>query len=248
MQLSSPRPPEPMTTPPATAPPILVCLPHAGGAARVFTSLAAALPHTDAALLELPGHGTRMREAPRDDFGAVLEDLVRGSAPHTSGRYVLLGHSMGAAFAYELARYWAAVGRAPAGVILAGRNGPTARRTLPDIHPLGAPQFLKAVRSLGGTPPQVFDNPELVKLFIPMLRADFTMSETYEALPGAPLDCPLWVCAGRDDPMVDDAGLHDWENHGSGEVRTEWLPGAHFILDTPEFHAYVAKVLAAPPG
>lgn len=237
MQLSSPGPS-----------PALLCLPHAGGAARAFSSLRAALPGAArTVLLELPGHGERMTEPVRDDFGAVLDDLARSSAPHTAGRYVLLGHSMGAAFAYELGRHWSTLGRPPSAVVVVGRNGPTARRTLPDIHRLAAPAFLDAVRRLGGTPPQLFEHPEMIELFMPVLRADFTLSETYEPLPGPPLECPLWVCAGVDDPMVDDAGLRDWENHGLGDVRTDWLPGGHFLLDDPAFHAYVAGVLRAVP-
>ncbi|MFJ2830803.1 thioesterase II family protein [Streptomyces sp. NPDC087263] len=257
MKVSSPGPTTETsaTTTTATTPaparqsrPTLLCLPHAGGAARVFASLEAALPQTtNTTLLELPGHGARMAERVRDDFGAVLEDLIRGSTAHTTGQYVLLGHSMGAAFAYELGRYWSALGRPPAAVVVVGRNGPTARRILPDIHTLEAPAFLESVRRLGGTPPQLFDHPELVRLFVPALRADFTVSETYEPLPGPPLDSPLWVCAGLDDPMVDDAGLRDWENHGAGDVLIEWLPGGHFLLDDPAFHAYVAGVLQALP-
>ncbi|MDX6364022.1 MAG: hypothetical protein QOC85_3032, partial [Streptomyces sp.] len=203
MQLSTPGPAV-TTSVPAQARqdrPTLLCLPHAGGAARAFASLAAALPGAArTTLLELPGHGSRMAEPLRDDFAAVMEDLVRGSAAHTTGPYVLLGHSMGAAFAYEIGRYWSALGRPPAGVVVVGRNGPTARRILPDLHTLAAPAFLESVRRLGGTPPQLFEHPELVELFVPVLRADFTISETYTPLPGPPLACPLWVCAGVDDP------------------------------------------------
>ncbi|MFI1568580.1 thioesterase II family protein [Streptomyces sp. NPDC020490] len=246
---AAPAAPAAPTAPVAPADaPALLCLPYAGGAAQAFTGLRTALSAAARTeLLELPGHGRRMAEPVRDDFGEVLNDLVRSSAPHTTGHYVLLGYSMGAAFAYELARHWSALGRPPSGVVLVGRNGPTARQTFPDIHRLAAPAFLDAVRRLGGTPPQLFERPELIELFAPVLRADFTLSETYEALPGPPLGCPLWVCAGTDDPMVDDAGLRDWENHASGDVCIEWLPGGHFLLDDAAFHAYVGGVLRALP-
>ncbi|MFC7220678.1 thioesterase II family protein [Streptomyces polyrhachis] len=244
--------PEPVTRPaPGRARadrPTLLCLPHAGGAARAFASLGAALPGAArTAKLELPGHGERMSEPLSEDFESVMEDLVRASAPHTTGQYLLLGHSMGAAFAYEMGRYWSGLGRPPAGVVVVGRNGPSARRTLPDLHTLSASAFLDAVRHLGGTPPQLFEHPELIKLFAPVLRADFTISETYAPLPGPPLPCPLWVCAGVDDPMVDDPGLRNWEDHASGEVAVDWLPGNHFLLDDPAFHAYVAGILRTLP-
>lgn len=239
---SSPGPAEPDTAP------TLLCIPHAAGSARAFASLKAALaPGTRVRPLELIGHGERLRESVRDDFAGVLQDLVRLTGPLTVRPYALLGHSMGAAFAYELARYWSALGRPPVAVVLVGRNGPTARRILPDLHGLPDDAFLDAVHRLGGTPPQLFEHQELVDLFLPVMRADFTVSETYTALPGPPLGCPVRVGAGTDDPMVDDAGLRDWENHAEGEVRVEWLPGGHFLLDDPVFHAYVAGVLRALP-
>ncbi|WP_326781683.1 alpha/beta fold hydrolase [Streptomyces longwoodensis] len=239
-----------MTSPSPSHPvaPTLLCVPHAAGVARAFTGLGQALgPHAHTVALELPGHGTRMREPVRDDFAEVLEDLVRATGAHTARPYVLLGHSMGAAFAYELARHWSALGRPPRAVLLVGRNGPTARSLLPDLHGLPDDAFLDGVRRLGGTPPQLFDHPELVALFTPVLRADFTLSETYAPLPGPPLGCPLWVSAGTDDPMVDDAGLRDWENHADGDVHVEWLPGGHFLLDDPAFQGYVAGVLRRLP-
>ena len=186
-----------------------------------------------------------MREPLRDDFGAVLEDLIERTTALTAHPYVLLGHSMGASLAFELGRHWSSWGRAPEAVILVGRSGPTARRVFPDIHQLAMPAFLDKVRELGGTPPQLFEHPELINLFAPVLRADFTVSETYRPLPGDPLTCPVWVCAGLDDPMVDERGLRDWDEYADGPVKVDWLPGGHFVLDDPGFHTYVAEVLAS---
>ncbi|MEV7414858.1 thioesterase domain-containing protein [Streptomyces sp. NPDC089919] len=223
----------------------LLCLAHAGGSSAAFASLRAALPGIRTVPLELPGHGFRMREPVLDDLSGVLEDLIAQSAAHTGGPYVVLGNSMGAALGHELARHWSALGRPPAALLAVGRNGPTAGRLHPDLHPLAMPEFLAAIRELGGTPPQFFDHPELVELFAPVLRADFTLAETHRPLPGPPLDCPVWVTAGGADPMVSAAGLRDWDHHTTGEVHITRLPGGHFVLDDPAFHAYVADLLSA---
>ncbi|MEZ0095329.1 thioesterase II family protein [Streptacidiphilus sp. EB129] len=224
--------------------PTVLCIPYAGGAARVFADLARALPQAVTVPLELAGRGMRMREPASSDLGTVVEDLARQTALHTSGRYLLVGHSMGAALAFEVARYWTGWGRPPAAVVLAGRNGPGAGSKFPPIHGLETSAFLAAIRRLGGTPPQLFENPELIRLFTPLLRSDFTLSETYRPLSGAELTCPVWVCAGADDPMADRAGLLDWDQYTTGELTCELLPGAHFILDDPAFHQFVARALS----
>jgi medium-chain acyl-[acyl-carrier-protein] hydrolase len=223
----------------------LLCVPHAGGSARVFHGLGLALPGTRMVPLELPGHGRRMGEPLGSDFGAALDDLVRHSAEHTRGPYVLLGHSLGAMLAFELARHWTSSGRPPTALVLVGRNSPTWPRLLPLIHRLDTPAFMAAIRELGGTPPQLFDSPELVELFAPLLRADLTISETYRLLPGGMLDCPLWICAGAGDTMVDKLGMRDWSRYTTGRVVVEELPGGHFVLDEPEFHRLVARALVA---
>lgn len=229
--------------------PVLLCLPHAGGTARAFIGLSRAFPGHRVVPLELPGHGMRMREPFARDLATAVDDLARQAAPHVGGEYLLLGHSLGAALAFEVARHWSRAGRSPAGLVLVGRNGPGAPLPYEPIHRLDTAAFLDGIRRLGGTPPQLFENPELVHLFAPVLRSALTLSETYQPLPGrGEIDCPLWLCAGEDDPLADRDGMLDWTRFAAGPVTVDILPGGHFILDDAEFHAFLSGVLALSPA
>src|SRR5688572_20687685 len=82
----------------------LVCLPYAGGGAAPFFRWRKELPEwLDVVPLALPGHDGRLHEQPRTDLCALAAELAADIEPVTDVSYVLLGHSMGAWLAYELA-------------------------------------------------------------------------------------------------------------------------------------------------
>ncbi|WP_369931247.1 thioesterase II family protein [Xanthomonas sp. NCPPB 2632] len=55
----------------------LICLPHAGGSAHTFRSLAAYLPEDiDMWSVQLPGRGSRFNEPPLQSMSEVLHELL----------------------------------------------------------------------------------------------------------------------------------------------------------------------------
>ena len=50
-------------------------------------------------------------------------------------------------------------------------------------------KFIERLRRLNGTPETVSKNEELIELFLPMLRADFTLMETYSYVEEISLTC-----------------------------------------------------------
>lgn len=56
----------------------LYCLPHAGGSAQPYGRLGTAVPRGVRVVpLELPGHGTRLRERLLRDMGQVVTEVIR---------------------------------------------------------------------------------------------------------------------------------------------------------------------------
>ncbi|MFD9907618.1 thioesterase II family protein [Streptomyces sp. NPDC059063] len=218
----------------------LVCLPHAGGAAGIYRSWSAALaPDIEVVPVELAGRDGRVREPPLWDMDALVADVAQRLAGLDDGQdpvpYALFGHSLGAIVAYETAREMQRRGRAPAIVIASGSEPPhRVAENSRDRHLLPDDAFLREVLRLGGTSADVLREPELLRVVLPRLRADYSVAETYVHRRGALLTCPLAVYVGDADPTVRHDLLTDWAQVSSGHgqpVASRRFPGGHFYLD-----------------
>jgi surfactin synthase thioesterase subunit len=81
----------------------------------------------------------------------------------------------------------------------------------------------------GGTPPEFFEHPSLVDLFMPILRADFQLCDgaPVQGLPQLP--CPVHVSAGlRDELSV--SQLAAWRHVTNREFSLRWFDGDHFFI------------------
>ncbi|GAA1378043.1 thioesterase II family protein [Streptomyces beijiangensis] len=213
----------------------LFCLPHAGGTSGHFRGWHWLAPYARVVPVELPGHGSRLREPLIEDWQVLVDNLTETIARRVDGPYAVLGHSLGSLLAYEICRALERRGMPPALLVAAGRNGPAAPPSYPHIHELPDPQFIAALRRLGGIPDGVLHQPELLQMFLPVLRADLRLAERYTRTPGLPLQVPVMAFAGRSDPMTDDLGLLSWKRETTQTCDLVFLDGGHFFLDQPEF-------------
>lgn len=210
----------------------LVCFPHAGGTASTFLSLSRALgEHLDVLAVQYPGRQDRRRDDPYRSITAHADALAEAMGPLTESPYALFGHSMGAVLAYETARRLATAGRpGPRRVFLSGRGAPSP---LPSTHDRlsNDTEILTAVRGLGGTGHTVLDDPELLAMVMPALRADYGALGAYHWSGGPPLSSPVTALIGDADPVVTVDEAAAWHNHTTGPFDLRILPGGHFYLD-----------------
>jgi hypothetical protein len=77
-------------------------------------------------------------------------------------------------------------------------------------------QLVTYLRDLGGTPRQLFDDPDLLALFLPTLRADLTVIGTCPANDEPPLATPVRAFAGAQEhgSFGEDARLAPRDHHG----------------------------------
>lgn len=217
------------------APMLLYCVAHAGGGASFFRPWRAVLePGIGLCPVVLPGRETRLREEPFTALERIVPPLTEAIAAHADRPYALFGHSMGAAIAYEVARRLSATAtRAPSRLFVSGRRAPHLPARRAPLHTLGPDDFLPAVAAMGGTPDEVLSRPELMRVFLPGLRADFTVNETYRPLPGPPLSCPVSALTGAEDPEVDVVEMRAWSAATYGGFSLRVFPGGHFYLTGP---------------
>jgi medium-chain acyl-[acyl-carrier-protein] hydrolase len=212
----------------------LFCFPYAGGSAQIYREWSDAFPdYVEVCSIQLPGRGPRFRETPIGDVAATVDALTGAIHPYLDRPFAMFGHSMGAILAYETTRRLAAeFGCSPSHLFVSGHRAPHLPSRRRPIHHLPDDGFIAGVRALNGTPAEFFDDPELVMLCLPMLKADFRMVETYVELDGQRLSCPLSALGGDADPTVPPADLAAWHMATTGRFRSILLEGDHFYVNT----------------
>jgi len=102
-------------------------------------------------------------------------------------------------------------------------------------------------RRYSGIPPEIAAEPDVLALLLPALRADIAALETHQPSSRDPLDCPLLVFGGSDDPLTPRAHLDAWRGESRSNFGVRIFPGGHFYLDDcrEAVVAEVSRTLAA---
>ncbi|MCS6845860.1 MAG: thioesterase II family protein [Caldilineales bacterium] len=224
----------------------LFCFPYSGAAASVYYPWADLLPpNIEVCPVQLPGHGTRLREPLATRLAPQVEALAAGLAPAFDRPFAFFGHSMGALLSFELARYLRRTGRpGPVHLFVSGHGAPHLPDRNPPLHALPDDQFVAKLRELNGTPEEVLRHQELLQLLIPVLRADFAVCETYVYQPEPPLACPISAYGGLGDGYVNREELAAWREQTTGPFALRMFPGDHFYLNSPANRTHLLMALA----
>lgn len=216
----------------------LFCIPHAGGSAVIYNRWKKLLgENIELIPVELSGRGRRIGEKLYDSLEEAIDDVTNFIEDNIEEEeYMIYGHSMGCAIAYEAACNLLEKGyKMPANLFLSGRECPFVKSTRDDVHSLNDEDFAKAVVELGGTPKEVFENKELNEVFVPILRSDYKNIETFEPINiDTVLPVNITVLNGKEDSITEEQ-KEGWRKLTSKEFRRYDFNGGHFFLhETPE--------------
>lgn len=214
----------------------LFCAPYAGGSTTSYRSWNDRLPPEIALYaIELPGRGSRFGEPCITRMDELVGHLASAIRPALDLPFVLFGHSLGAVVMFELARRLESLsGNPDFRLILSGQRAFHRPAPRPPIHDLSDARFMAEVTRFGGTPHGLFDDPELRSVFLPLLRADFTLGETYVFDEGQPLAVDLCAYGGLEDEEVSVTDVKQWNRYTNGQFTYRMFPGNHFFLHQHE--------------
>lgn len=210
----------------------MFCFPYAGGGASAYRGWGASLPQEiEVCPVQLPGREGRLREPPFTRSEEMIAAVAEALTPWLDLPFVFFGHSMGGMIGFELARVLRRQGKTlPLHLFVSGRRAPQLPARDEPIHDLPEPEFIERLRELNGTPEEVLQHAELMKLLIPLLRADFAVNETYEYVEEPPLDIGISAFGGLGDIDVSRDDVEAWGLQTRGRFRMRMMPGDHFFL------------------
>jgi medium-chain acyl-[acyl-carrier-protein] hydrolase len=209
------------------------CLPYAGASADRYRAWQGFIPpELDLCLVHLPGRSRRIAEKSFQKLTLLVDALAHQMDSKTDIAYALYGHSMGGLIGFELAReLFRRYKIGPRHLFVSGCLPPQLANSGRSTFALPDSEFIAELKRLKGTPAEILDNAELMEIFLPLLRADFELVETYQCRPGVCLACPITVYSGLDDERVPPQSMRCWEEHTSAGCTTRLLHGDHFFIN-----------------
>lgn len=210
----------------------LFCFPYAGGGDAIFRAWASMLPPTiEVCPVQLPGRGARAKEPPFTQLSPLIDAAADALAPVLDKPFALFGHSVGAIIGFELSQLLRRKYRlGPVHLFVSARPSPQTVRPRASRIPTDR-EFLELLWNYNGTPEQALANPELMELMLPVIRADFALSQSYGYAHEPPLDCPITAFGGLRDTSISREELKGWGEHTNGRFTLRMLPGDHFFLN-----------------
>jgi medium-chain acyl-[acyl-carrier-protein] hydrolase len=172
-------------------------------------------------------------EEPFSRLAPLVQALADALAPLLDKPFAFFGHSLGALVGFELARQLRRQsGVQPFRLFVSADRAPQIPSRHRSIHALPEREFLFELRRLNGIPEKVLEDVDLMRIMLPVLRADFAIYETYEYSIEPPLNCVISSFGGLHDLRVSHADLEPWRDQTRAAFSLRMLPGDHFFLNT----------------
>ncbi|AJQ95772.1 thioesterase II family protein [Gynuella sunshinyii] len=210
----------------------LLMFPFAGGSAAAYQPLLKRMPDDiDVLVYQMPGHGTRFSEPLCQSVAELIEDICEFLPMLTDKPLYLFGHSLGGRVAHALCRQLQTLKQAlPRMVIMSASRPPDIANHNPMSH-LPDRDFLQRLRIYDGIPAEILENDAMMELFLPAIKTDMRVFESYQCEPDRPLMTPVVIWGGADDsysPLQDVVG---WNRFFAIQKEFRSWPGGHFYIN-----------------
>lgn len=200
----------------------------AGGNCFSYNFLLPYLKGYEVHQLELPGRGKRTKEALITHLEKGVEDLFQQITLRLNGQaFQIFGHSMGAILGTYLTKKLETVNSFPERLIVSGKAGLDLKREK-SIHLLEKEAFIRELQLIGGMPADFFNHPDLIAYFLPIIRADFQLIETYEQTTSLILHTPILALMGKEEEQAEQ--IDDWKKLTNGTFKATLFEGHHFYI------------------
>lgn len=208
----------------------LLYLPYAGGTALLSRNWSKKL-HENIKIVpvELAGRGLRYREPYYESIEQAVGDIYKKVDKHLQEPYAIYGHSFGGLLAYEL--YYKIVEsgrRKPEHLFFSAIRPPINHASEKKLFSLNDTEFLNTVKAFGGMEDEILCNRELMELFLPVIRSDFKLYDSYEFRHRDEYITSNVTVLYSDDMDIEEVA--DWSELVHQKIQYHYLEGGHFFI------------------
>lgn len=225
----------------------LFCFPFSGGSSAIYLSLFKRIsPQIEILPVELPGRSKRFSEKPLECLESAALDLYQGISDNLDNSYAFFGHSLGCLLIYELMQIIARNNReCPIHIFLSGGIPPHFKGKT-DLHTYSDQEFLTEIIRMGGIPESIVENKEFLNFFLPLIRSDYKMYETYTAKADFfKFPCAITALSGTKDYLANFESSKNWSLYTMKSCSHKLFEGDHFFIKShsEEVGQLIEKVL-----
>ena len=210
----------------------LFCFPHAGGGISIFRDWASHLPiDTELFVLQLPGRESKFDEKLFNDINQVIIKLCDEFPNDSEIPFIFFGHSLGALIGFELCRALRRLKSIePVHLIASGATAPQLCYKKDKISINSDKDFLDKVEKYGGFHEGALKDKDFMSLLLPMLRADFSLFESYRYYDELPFSFDITTIRGIEDRTCPPQDVVEWGLHTEKNIEHFTVPGGHFFI------------------
>ena len=229
-------------------------------------------PSVEVIAVEPPGRLARIAEKPVRDMRIFVDRVLDELLERVDLPFALFGHCLGGLTLYEVARalvnetnvkprhLFCSGTRSPDRVRVIGQFEKSLARRLarmPGYQPTLPPYrqsdaiFAEIIRHFDmAASNQFLDDPELRRLMLPAVRAEFEMTSNYRFRPERPWDIPVTCFVSKGDPYVSREDILGWGRFTNNRIQVHMREGTHYSVfeDQAFIQRIIVRELATPPS
>jgi len=209
----------------------LYIFPHAGASVEFYVPFARTFSAAIKPIAVQYPHRTGRQDLPAMTSVSGLSNDIYAmfAADESASETVLFGHSMGALFAFEVARRFESAGNPITALFVSASPAPSRMRL--ERMPGADHELLEMATRLTGLDPEFVGNEKFAATVLPTLRSLRAIAD-YDCSPRTTISCPVYAFMGDGDAVADYENVAAWGQHTTSEfVIRSFHGGHHYIND-----------------
>jgi surfactin synthase thioesterase subunit len=209
------------------------CCPYAGGSSLAYERWQDLDPDIEVVALDYPGRLLRDEEPLLRSTNELVPWMFEEIAGRLDRPFSLVGSSLGAIIAFELAGLAESRGLPPCVVMLCACAAPSRLRKRAELSARDDAGFLAEIAERYGSAISALSHdPEARGVFLPILRADIETFEGYDGSAAKVIRSDIIAVRGERDKAVRFADIAPWRNYSRGSVALLSVAGDHFFVES----------------